>query len=111
MIMRGVAVLALALSIAGCAAAGPSHGPTADAAGQTSLAGVFDGRAKAAWTLCAEIGEAPGTEGHAACLRTLLPADGRPALSRADRLAVRAARMNNTCVDREHLALVRCYDI
>jgi hypothetical protein len=109
--MRVVIGFIAALVLVGCAAVSQtSEAPQVEE--RMALANGFSGRAEAAGAICSERGQQPGTEAHAACVKSLLKAEGRKTRSLASSLAERAARMKYTCVDQiTSRRLVRCYDI
>ena len=104
-------ILVAALAVAGCAGGMPSTDMGRIAAERLARADGFARKADVAWSICAESGRQPGTDGHASCIRALLRAEGERTRARAEVLAARAARMKYTCFDQDQMRLTRCYDI
>ena len=116
--MRIVGAVALALLVAACA--GTKSDVAADAGAAQVATKVPDrianapslaSKAAAANEVCAEEGQIPGTTAHADCVRRLLRAEGQRVRDLAASLAERAAKNRYSCLDKDRLRLVRCYDI
>jgi len=117
--MRIVGAVVLALLMAGCAETKQDIGAEGTAAiaveakvpDRIAKATSFASKAAAANEVCAEEGQIPGTAPHADCVKRLLRAEGQRTRDLATSLAERAAKSSYTCIDKDRLRLVRCYDI
>jgi len=116
--MRIMGAVVCALLLAGCAGAKqeavvdtgamPADIKVPD---KVARATSFASKAAAANEVCAEEGQIPGTVLHAECVKRLLRAEGQRTRDLAAILAERAAKTSYTCIDKDRLRLVRCYDI